>query len=261
MREIAQFELVAGKKIFAILSVPENKSKLIVIMNHGFKGSSVGASRSFVNFSRLLVKNGVSVLRFDQPCSGNSEGDFAQSSFNEWVDTTAYFAQKYLNLGYQVLLLGHSMGANAALIATHRQELQNRIPILLLWAPDPKTNPTEWFMKDAKLIDEQKQLYEEAGQQFQASFWQEVYDGDFFKCLDAYQGKIHLVYGENDRFVTEELRTQVIQHVEDKKQAVMILQGQDHLAWEYDSCTRVFNTELEFLTEYSTQPGTSQKHV
>ncbi len=247
MHEVVKFEQVRGKNIFTIFSEPETSSKTIVIMCHGFQGSSVGASRSFVNFTRLLVENGASVLRFDQSCSGNSEGDFADSSFTKWVETVAHFAQMYMKLGYQVALLGHSMGANAALAAAVRPELTNKIPLLLLWAPDPKSDRADWFMQDAKLIDEKTQLFEERGQQFHASFWQEVYDAGFFQCLQRYSGKMHLVYGEHDRFVSEDLRSKVIQAVSDKRQSVLILEGQDHMMWEYAVCDQVFEVELELL--------------
>lgn len=247
MHETVDFELINGKKVFVVLFEPDIGSKHLVIMNHGFRGSSVGASRSFVNFSRLLVKHGISVLRFDQPCSGNSEGDFVQSSFDEWVDTTAHLTKKYVNLGYQVALLGHSMGANAALVAAARPELIDTVPLLLLWAPDPKTDSTEWFMKDAKLIDEKNQIFEEGGQQFSASYWQEVLDADFFKCLDVYQGKIHLVYGENDRFVSKSLRNRVLNQISSKGQPAMILKEQDHMMWDQDACREVFDAELQLL--------------
>jgi esterase/lipase len=247
MRETVKFESIRGKNIFTIFSEPENGSKSVVILNHGFKGSSVGASRSFVNFTRLLVENGISVLRFDQPGSGNSGGDFADSSFNEWVETTAHLSQSYLSNGYQVALLGHSMGANTALAAATQPKLEGKIPLLLLWAPDPKTNPADWFIKDAKLIDESRQIFEEGGQQFRASYWQEVMSADFFGCLHKYQGKIHLVYGENDKFVSQELRNRVIQEATNKKHELMILKGQDHMMWDYEMCTKVFNEELELL--------------
>ena len=247
MQKVVQFEFVNGKKVFTIFSEPDGGSKKLIIMNHGFKGSSVGASRSYVQFTRLLVENGFSVLRFDQPGSGNSEGDFATSSFTEWVATTVHFSKAYLDQGYQVALLGHSMGATAALVAATQPELENKIPLLLLWAPDPKSNPEEWFMKTARLIDASRQVFEESGQRFSASYWQEVLDADFFKCLEKYQGTIHLVYGETDSFVSEKLRNRVIDGVTTKKQEVLILPGQDHMQWEYESCADVFEAELALV--------------
>src|SRR5258708_1291278 len=102
------FEKRAGKNIFCSLHQPHKSQNKIVIMSHGFRGTSTGPARTFVDFAQVLMAHGISVLRFDQPNSGNSEGEFLNSSFHEWVDTTAFHAEKYLAQGYQVALLGQS---------------------------------------------------------------------------------------------------------------------------------------------------------
>ncbi|MFH2085743.1 MAG: hypothetical protein ABII21_03100 [bacterium] len=84
------FEEANAKRIFCCLAEPDSTIKKIVIMSHGFRGSSIGPARQFVDFEQVLTKNGYSVLRFDQPNCGNSEGDFLQSSFNEWVATISH---------------------------------------------------------------------------------------------------------------------------------------------------------------------------
>jgi len=66
-------------------------------MNHGFRVRSIGPARTFVDFSRLLAVEGYSVLRFDQANSANSEGNYLESSFKEWVETSKFFALKYFN--------------------------------------------------------------------------------------------------------------------------------------------------------------------
>jgi len=233
------FEKINGKDVFVVFSEPEPSQKKLVIMSHGFRGSSVGPARTFVDFERILLKNGFSVLRFDQPNSGNSEGDYIDSSFNEWVDTTTYFANKYLDVGYQVALLGQSMGASTTVVASARQELKGKIRCLLLWVPDPKTT----FNKPAD------ETYEEGGQKYKGTFWQEAKDSDFFDCLNQFDGAIHLVYGENDKYISEELRGKVIKAVKDKNQEVMVLPGQDHSPWEFDIAQEVYEEELKILQE------------
>lgn len=233
------FEEVNAKRIFCCLAEPESTTKKIVIMSHGFRGSSIGPARQFVDFEQLLLKEEYAVLRFDQPNCGNSEGDFLQSSFNEWVATIVYFADKYLKLGYQVTLLGQSMGASATVAATHDQVVVGKIPCILLWVPDPKSNIEEMA----------GQIYEEGGQKYDGKFWQEARESDFFGCLSAYQGTIHLVYGETDRYVDQELKTKTIDIVKAKSQPVMILKGQDHSPWDYDLVQTVFEEELELLNK------------
>ncbi len=241
MNKIVSFENISGKKIFNILTEPEASNKKLVIMSHGFRGSSIGPARTFVDFETILVNNGYSVLRFDQPNSGNSEGDFLEVSFNEWVSTIVYFTEKYLRLGYQVGLFGQSMGAAATVIAVSKNDLAEKIPCILLWVPgvnegDFNGNPDE--------------VFEEAGQKYKGKFWMEARQENFFKCLEKYDGGIHLVYGENDKYVRKELREKVIEIVKAKSQPYMVLKDQDHSPWAYDKAQEVYKQELEFIKKH-----------
>lgn len=241
------FEEANGKQIFCALSQPSAPSKKMVIMSHGFRGNSTGAARSFYNFKDLLISEGFTVFRFDQPNSGNSEGQFIDSSFNEWVRTIEYFTKKYLAEGYEVALLGQSMGATATVIASSRDEIKDRVSAILLWVPDPKSDNSGWFSEEQAAKRHTDEVLEEAGQKYRARFWQEAKDADFFTCINAYKGPIHLVYGEKDIFVSEELRKRVIEVVRTKGQEVMILKGQEHSGWDYDVCEEVFKAELGFV--------------
>jgi hypothetical protein len=234
------FEKINSKKIFNIFTEPKISKKKVIIMNHGFRSSSIGPARTFVNFEKLLLKNGFSVFRFDQPNSGNSEGDYIDSSFKEWVDTTSYFANKFLEKGFKVCLFGQSMGATTAMVATLKKDLKGNIPCIILWVPGPVSD----FNKSTN------EIYEEEGQKYKGKFWKEARDSNFFKCLDEYDGAIHLVYGEEDKYISQVLRTKVIEAVKNKKQEVMILKGQNHSPWYFDSCQVVFTKELKFVKKY-----------
>jgi len=231
------FEEIKGKKIFCCFSESDLPSKKIVIMSHGFRGTNVGPARQFVDFQRILNKEGYSVLRFDQPNGGNSEGDYLDSSFDEWVNTFVYFADKYLKAGYEVNLFGQSMGASAAIVTSANPLIKNKIPCLLLWVPDPETDFT----------DDPQKIFEEGGQKYRGFFWQEAKDSNIYKCLNDFQGKIHLVYGEVDRYVSRELMEKTMKLVKDKGQEVVVLKGQDHSPWEYDLVQEVYKQELAIL--------------
>lgn len=209
-------------------------------MSHGFRGNSVGPARTFVDFERLLLLEGFSVLRFDQPCSGNSEGNYLDSSFNEWVKTISYFADKYFDLGYQVVLMGQSMGATATMVTAGQKQFKNRVPCVILWVPDAKTDVQ---------VDSEK-TYEEAGQKYKGRFWAEARDANFFGALDSYPGGIHLVYGEHDKYVSQKLREQTIEKVRAKGQLHTVLPGQDHSPWDFDLAQQVYKEELAFLGKY-----------
>jgi pimeloyl-ACP methyl ester carboxylesterase len=236
------FEEVDEKKIFCVLSEPDPNQKRIVIISHGFRGSSTGPARTFVDFARILNKNGFSTLRFDQPNSGNSEGDYLDSSYDEWVRTIVYFANKYLSRGYKVVLMGQSMGAAATVIATSKPELKNKIPCILLWVPG---------VNEGDFKGKPDEVFEEDGQKYKGRFWIEANKANFSKCLGNYNGGIHLVYGEKDRYIPQELRNKVINMVKTNGQPVIILKGQNHSPWEYDLCQKVYTEELKLIKKYT----------
>lgn len=233
------FETINNKKISCYLSEQNSSERKMVIMSHGFRGNNCGPARQFVDFQRQLNQEGYSVLRFDQPNSGNSDGDYTNSSFNEWIQTIVYFAKKYLDQDYKVSLLGQSMGATATVAATNHTDIKSKIPCILLWVPDAKAhinvNPNE--------------VYEEGGQKYYGRFWIEARDSDFFNCLKAYSGGIHLVFGEIDRYVKKEYIEETIKIVKGKNQSVMILKGQDHSPWDYDVVQEVYKEEIAKLKQ------------
>ena len=154
-------------------------------MCHGFKGSSTGPARGFVNFSRMLIQLGYSVLRFDQPNCGNSDGPFLDVSFNEWVETVVELTEKYTARGYRITLLGESMGASAAIVAANKDHIRGKVSALLLWSPDPVTSSS---------VDPVA-IYEERGQKFRGRFWREAKEANVLACLRTFEGGIHLVHG------------------------------------------------------------------
>ncbi len=230
------FEEIDSKKVFTVTDLVAGSKKL-VLMSHGFRGDSCGPARQFVDFSTLLNNNGISAVRFDQPCSGNSQGDYLHSSFNEWIKTTTYFAKKYLQAGYKVILMGQSMGASTSVIASAQPESRGKIPALLLWVPDPKST--------IRINPEKK--YEEDGQKYYGTFWQEAGESDFFTCFKQFIGKIHLVYGENDRYIKPELRQQVINLANEKGAQIEILAGEDHSPWKHTNAQEIMKKHLHLI--------------
>jgi pimeloyl-ACP methyl ester carboxylesterase len=247
MKQRVEFADVLGRRVFTILTEPDEPTDRLLIMSHGFRGESTGPAREFVDLERLLVADSIACLRFDQPCSGNSEGDFRDSSFLAWIDTIVELAGRHLDAGYRVALLGQSMGASATMIAASREPLLGRIPVIVLWVPDPKENLHQADRGYATLIGETAGYVDEGGQRVRSDFWREANQAGFFSALEAYRGRIHLVYGEDDIFVPPELRAKVIAWVEAKGQTVTVLPGKDHSSWDYDVAQEVYGLERDFL--------------
>jgi putative redox protein len=106
-----------NKKLSASLELPANKkADHIAIFAHCFTCNSDFAAVK--NISRSLTSQGFGVVRFDFTGLGKSEGDFADTNFSANVaDIKA--VHQFITDNYQApeLLIGHSLGGAAALVA------------------------------------------------------------------------------------------------------------------------------------------------
>ncbi|MFD2568533.1 bifunctional alpha/beta hydrolase/OsmC family protein [Pseudotenacibaculum haliotis] len=106
-----------GLHLNAFLELPANqKPNYYAIFAHCFTcSSSLTAVR---NVSRSLAKDGFGVVRFDFTGLGRSEGEFADSHFSanveDLIDVHEYIKT---NFGTPNLLVGHSLGGAAVLVA------------------------------------------------------------------------------------------------------------------------------------------------
>ncbi len=106
-----------GLHLNAFLELPANqKPNYYAIFAHCFTcSSSLTAVR---NVSRSLAKDGFGVVRFDFTGLGRSEGEFADSHFSanveDLIDVHEYIKT---NFGAPSLLVGHSLGGAAVLVA------------------------------------------------------------------------------------------------------------------------------------------------
>ncbi len=76
--------------------------------------------RSTTHISRALTGEGIGVLRFDFTGLGESSGDFSDTNFTTNIEDLAS-AAAFLEEHYQApkLLIGHSLGGTAAIVAAH----------------------------------------------------------------------------------------------------------------------------------------------
>ena len=109
----------AGDTLAARLELPAEEPRAFALFAHCFTCSKDAAAASRV--SRALGAHGFAVLRFDFTGLGNSEGDFANTSFSANQDDLVAAAD-YLRGAFEAptLLVGHSLGGTAVLRAAER---------------------------------------------------------------------------------------------------------------------------------------------
>lgn len=108
-----------GTTLAATIDFPDSPPRAFAIFAHCFAGSrqTPGAART----AKRLAHHGIATLRFDFPGLGQSDGDFADTSFSQNVDDIVAVAD-WLSQNYSPpqLLMGHSLGGAAALAAGSR---------------------------------------------------------------------------------------------------------------------------------------------
>nr|WP_246858041.1 alpha/beta fold hydrolase [Corynebacterium sp. sy017] len=117
------------------LDMPDTEPEAFAIFAHCFVGSrfTPAAART----SKQLAQMGIACLRFDFPGLGQSEGNFAETSFSENVEDIIA-ANNWLTQHYSApqLLVGHSLGGAASLKAATK--IKNLKAIATIGAPfDP----------------------------------------------------------------------------------------------------------------------------
>ncbi len=234
--ENTSFITLHTRKIFIIERLVPG-SKNIVILCHGFRGSSTGPSRSFVRLASLLAEQGISSVRFDQYGSGNSEGDFKDSSFLDWISTTNAIADIYVQKGYVVALLGQSMGASNVLMTA---ALRSDIACVAAWVPDPS-------------IDEHQRsnsgYQEEGGQLVRDEFWVEAHEARIEKHLTQITSPCYIISCTNDEYVDAANR-QILETNKNNNHTLVTKHGWLHSNWSFAQYEEVLSDTVSFICSH-----------
>lgn len=145
-----------GYLLNARLELPANrKPNYYAIFAHCFTcSSSLNAVR---NISRALNANGFGVVRFDFTGLGSSEGSFAESHFGANISDLISVHQ-YIKEHYEApsLLVGHSLGGAAALVAGSR--LDDIKAIATIGTPSSAEHTTKHFSHNLEEIEQKGEI-------------------------------------------------------------------------------------------------------
>jgi pimeloyl-ACP methyl ester carboxylesterase len=206
----------------------------VVICCHGFLGDKLGPRRTFVRLANRLQAQGIATLRFDQYGSGDSAGDFFDSSFDDWSATAAALVRREQADGHRVALLGQSMGGAAALAVG--SDLGAALDAVVAWVPDPSVEPLppgpDWS--------------EEDGQRVQQRYWREAHAADIVGRFRAIAAPTLVFLATDDAYVSEENRRALLV-ARQPHQEIVTLDGWPHSAWTYDQAGLVIDRTVAFL--------------
>jgi alpha-beta hydrolase superfamily lysophospholipase len=208
----------------------------LVVFCHGFHGQKSGDSRRFVIAARTLAEHGISSLRFDQYGCGDSEGDFKDVSFDDWVATTREIVGQYVSGGTRVALFGQSMGACTALCVA--ADLPG-ITAVVAWVPGASVEP---------FVPSPGGFSEEAGQIVPDRYWREAHDAVIADRYARVAAPAYLVFGTADLYVTEADRRALIERAQPHHR-IDVFEGYAHSAWTYAQSTEILGRSCGFLVD------------
>jgi uncharacterized OsmC-like protein/fermentation-respiration switch protein FrsA (DUF1100 family) len=138
------FPGASGELLSARLSLPaDGKVRACALFAHCFTCSK--DLKAAVNISRAMTQQGLAVLRFDFTGLGESEGDFAGTTFTSNVeDLVAASSFMEQELDAPAILIGHSLGGAAVLQAAAR--LPSVRAVATIGAPFDPAHVTNLFV-------------------------------------------------------------------------------------------------------------------
>jgi len=143
--EIIDFPGSTGARLSGLLDVPDGDVKGSILLAHCFTCSK--NLHTMTRLARGLVDGGYAVMRFDFTGLGESEGDFATTTFAHDVRDLAAAATELISRGFGPCgLLGHSLGGAASLLAAER--LKTVRSVVTIGAPASPDRIRHLFVDD-----------------------------------------------------------------------------------------------------------------
>ncbi len=208
----------------------------LVVFCHGFRGVKSGPNRLFVTTARALAERGISSLRFDQYGCGDSEGDFADASFADWIATTRAIAQHYQRAGHRIALFGQSMGGAAVICAA--SELPD-LAAIVAWSPGAKNAP---------FVASPAGYAEEGGQRVSDAYWREAHEAGIAARFGRLTVPVYVAFGTADEMVEEDERNALIGQAQ-PNHLIDVFEGYVHSAWTYDQAADIVARSCHFLLD------------
>jgi putative redox protein len=223
-------------KLQAVLELPaNNKPHYFAIFAHCFScSSSLGAVR---NITRALTNYGFGVVRFDFTGLGRSEGEFAESHFSANVDDLIA-VNEFITTHYKApgLLVGHSLGGAAAIVAAHK--LNNIKAVATIGAPAEIDHVTRLFSHKIEEVKEKGEVEVNIGGRpfkINQEFVEDFSKTDLLKITKELRKPLLIMHSPLDKIVGIENAQQLYHHAMHPKSFVSLDDANHLLSRSKDS--------------------------
>ncbi len=227
--EKVEFVNVNGYKLSAKLELPADQHPhSYALFAHVFTGNkNLTATR---HISRALTLDGIAVLRFDFTGLGESEGDFADTTFSSNVEDLMAAAQ-FLKDNYEApkIMIGHSLGGAAAIFAASR--LESIQAVATIGTPSEPEHVSHLLEDSLEKIEQDgKAKVSVGGRMFtiKKEFLDDIRSKNMFKLLKELRKPILILHSPQDTVVEIDNAAQIY-HASHHPKSFVTLDGADHM--------------------------------
>ncbi|MDO5522982.1 MAG: alpha/beta hydrolase [Bacteroidia bacterium] len=228
-REKVTFENSRGTTLSGAIEFPENSTpKAFAIFSHCFT-----CNKNLINvkyISEALSEKRIAVLRFDFTGLGDSGGNFAETDFTSNLDDLES-ATRFLENNYEApkLLVGHSLGGAASIVAADR--IDSVKAISLLGTPSTLDHIKRLFVNKMDEISYNgSALIDVAGREVEIGkgFVDDLANYNIKKSLNKLNKPLLILHSPQDEMVNIEHATEIFMAARHPK-SFIALDGIDHL--------------------------------
>lgn len=239
----------AGIQLAGTIDFPATEPQAFAVLAHCFAGSrhTPGAAR----VSKRLTEFGIATLRFDFPGLGQSEGEFADTSFSQSVeDVKAAFAWLAENYRTPQLLVGHSLGGAAVLKAA--TELKELRAVATIGAPFDPAHSVLHYADKISDVDANGEVTVTLGGRdlvISRAFLEDLADTNPEQYLPRLRKPLLLVHSPIDTTVGIDNAVNILQVTRYPK-SLMSLDKADHLVTRQGTAQRAADTIGHWAQDY-----------
>jgi esterase/lipase len=235
------------QKLSAFLHKPTNQINKIIIITHSFKGDK-DYQPIIGDFSRHICDEGYAVLRFDCWGSGESDGEFIDSSITTQIEDLKDVIQYAKQLGYtDICLIGLSLGTTDSIMAYDKS-----IKCMVLWSPVFQhehlyEDYKEEILKNGYIIRQRDLTGEEVkcGKQM----WQDFKDVKPYQRLNKIQCPVLAIIGSTDDHIAKE-KAQEFMDMIPAEHELKVIEGGDHDFLIEEAKKKAIQHTSDFIKKY-----------
>ena len=248
MNDIIHFENDDGEKLAATLQMPEKNSGRAVVMGHCFTCSR--HIRLLIDLSRDLARAGFMTLRFDFSGNGQSEGDFAQTSYSKHIGEMKKAVSLVREKGAEWIgLAGHSMGSAVSLLTG--ADVDDVRAVCTIGGRYSQLNPLHLFTEIQKreLKETGKVSFTSRGKplELNQTFFQDAVQHDLAKAVQSLNKPLLIIHGDQDDIIPVEAAYQG-RDLNPAGVELVIIEGADHMFLSEDHRRRVSDRAVAWFT-------------